>query len=100
LIGLAAIAPAVFGIGTMMKGDEKMYYEQNTTTIGGFYPGFWRTCRDVSAMPLVHLAQGIRQYLHNRRDYRTLLEAPDYLLDDMGLTRDQVIAMTKPLFFR
>jgi len=32
----------------------------------------------------------VSRYLRNRRDMKTLAELPDYLLDDMGLTRAEI----------
>jgi uncharacterized protein YjiS (DUF1127 family) len=43
--------------------------------------------------------RGIGDYRRCQRDYRRLLELPDRQLDDMGLTRGEIIeAMRKPLF--
>jgi uncharacterized protein YjiS (DUF1127 family) len=44
------------------------------------------------------IVRGIFEHHRRQRDYRRLLEMPDYLLEDIGLTRAQVIAaMQRPL---
>ncbi len=41
----------------------------------------------------------IKETLRRRRDYERLLELPDYLLDDVGLTREQIAEeMRRPFF--
>jgi uncharacterized protein YjiS (DUF1127 family) len=39
---------------------------------------------------LMHALPGLSEHLRRQRDYRRLLDLPDYLLDDIGLTRGQV----------
>lgn len=45
------------------------------------------------------IAQSVRQHLRNRRDYRYLQELPDYMLDDIGLTRGDVRSAARRLPF-
>ena len=43
------------------------------------------------------IARSVRQHLRNRRDYRHLQELPDYILDDIGLTRGDVRSAARRL---
>ncbi|MEQ9490062.1 MAG: DUF1127 domain-containing protein [Alphaproteobacteria bacterium] len=45
------------------------------------------------------LIRSIRTYLQNRRDYRHVLDLPDYLLKDIGVTRAEVKAAIRPSLF-
>ncbi len=38
------------------------------------------------------LARSIGEHLRRQREYRDLLELPDHLLEDIGVTRTQVVA--------
>ncbi len=46
-----------------------------------------------------HIARLVRQHLRNRRDYRYLQELPDYMLDDIGLTRGDIRSAARRLPF-
>jgi uncharacterized protein YjiS (DUF1127 family) len=52
----------------------------------------------VAAFPL-RIARSLWEFHRRRRDYRTLLTMPDYLLEDVGVTREQVIAEMKARLF-
>jgi|GEM_PF-5656474 len=41
------------------------------------------------------LVRALREHFRRQRDFRRLLKLPDYLLDDAGLTRAQVIEEMK-----
>jgi uncharacterized protein YjiS (DUF1127 family) len=45
------------------------------------------------------IARLVRQHLRNRRDYRYLQDLPDYMLDDIGLTRGDVRRTARRLPF-
>ncbi|WP_417408934.1 DUF1127 domain-containing protein [Hoeflea sp.] len=45
------------------------------------------------------IARSVCQHLRNRRDYRHLQELPDYMLDDIGLTRADVRSAARRLPF-
>jgi uncharacterized protein YjiS (DUF1127 family) len=45
------------------------------------------------------IARSVRQHLRYRRDYRYLQELPDYMLDDIGLTRGDVPSAARRLPF-
>ncbi len=45
------------------------------------------------------IARSVRQHFRNRRDYRYLQELPDYMLDDIGLTRGDVRSAARRLPF-
>jgi uncharacterized protein YjiS (DUF1127 family) len=45
------------------------------------------------------IARSVRQHLRNRRDYRHLQELPDYMLDDIGLTRGDIRSAARRLPF-
>ncbi len=45
------------------------------------------------------IARLVRQHLRNRRDYRHLQELPDYMLDDIGLTRGDIRSAARRLPF-
>jgi uncharacterized protein YjiS (DUF1127 family) len=62
-----------------------MYYEQSDTIIGR--PGYG------VAPALLRFVQSIWQSFCHQRAYRRLEELPDYLLDDVGLTRADVAAV-------
>ena len=49
----------------------------------------------VTRLPLAVLP-AIRAYFNNRHVYRQLLDMPDYLLDDVGLTRRQINDSIRP----
>ncbi len=49
--------------------------------------------------PIQRIARSVRQHLRNRRDYRYLKELPDYMLDDIGLTRGDVRSAARHLRF-
>ena len=40
---------------------------------------------------LLHAVPGLADHLRRRRDYERLRDMPDYLLDDIGLSRDHAI---------
>lgn len=44
---------------------------------------------------LMHAVPGLWEHLRRRRDYRRLEDLPGYLLDDIGLTREQIIRATR-----
>nr|WP_256373001.1 DUF1127 domain-containing protein [Pseudoruegeria sp. HB172150] len=43
--------------------------------------------------------RNIFEYFRFRREYRRLLDLPDYLLEDLGLDRGQVIVAMKRSYF-
>ncbi len=45
------------------------------------------------------IARSVRKHIRNRRDYRHLQELPDYMLDDIGLTRGDVQRAARRLPF-
>jgi uncharacterized protein YjiS (DUF1127 family) len=45
------------------------------------------------------IARSVRQHLRSRRDYRYLQELPDYMLDDIGLTRGDIRSAARHLPF-
>jgi len=45
---------------------------------------------------LLSAIPGLREHLLRQSDRRRLLEMPEYLLDDIGVTRHQVIEKAKP----
>lgn len=59
-------------------------YPKNTTAAG------W---------PFLEVVRGVSDYRRRQRDYRKLREMPDSLLDDIGITRDQIGGVRKPWFF-
>lgn len=48
---------------------------------------------------LLHAIPGLSEHLRRQRDFRRLRELPDYLLDDIGLTRRQVFGPKRPRRF-
>lgn len=76
-----------------------MSYGPNTTVAGSLDTGFWGRLGSACLTLPARVVQRIRTHMRNRRDYRDLLEMPDYLLDDVGLTRDQILSETKRTFF-
>lgn len=59
-------------------------YPKNTTAAG------W---------PFQEIARGVSDYRRRQRDYRKLRDMPDSLLDDIGITRDQIGRVRKRSFF-
>lgn len=60
-------------------------HKQNSSFPGAIFP--------------LGLVRGIMEYLRHQREYKRLLEMPDFMLDDIGLTRTQIIeAMRRRLF--
>ena len=51
----------------------------------------------VPSLPGLFLA--LRDYWRRQEDYRTLMELPDYLLEDIGLDRGRVAAALKQRLF-
>ena len=51
-----------------------------------------RPRRALSAGLALKVADAARSRFRRQRDYRRLLELPDYLLDDVGLTRAEISA--------
>lgn len=77
-----------------------MYYRLKPAIGGSIDAGFWeRLGSSFLALPS-RVIEKIRVHVRNRRDYQSLLEMPDYLLDDVGLTRDEIRAERKQSFFR
>jgi uncharacterized protein YjiS (DUF1127 family) len=58
-----------------------------------------RDAADRGAIAPPSLARGIGDYRRHQSDYRHLLELPDYLLRDVGLTRTQVAAAARRRLF-
>jgi uncharacterized protein YjiS (DUF1127 family) len=54
--------------------------------------GFEWHSRDLDTTRLWRLVDRIRGYLSDQRDYRHLVQLPEYLLTDIGLTREDVTA--------
>ena len=52
-----------------------------------------------AVVTIERIARSVRQHLRNRRDYRHLLELPDYMLDDIGLTRADIRSVARRLPF-
>lgn len=76
-----------------------MNYEHVVRVLGGPAPGLRTRDRHLSEPLAARLTRAVRTYLRHRRDYRRLLEKPDYLLRDIGLTREQVIEKLRPFPF-
>ena len=53
----------------------------------------------LGALCLLGLTRGIRDYRRRQCDYEHLLELPDHLLEDAGLTRTQVAAAMRRRLF-
>ena len=49
---------------------------------------------------LLHALPDLRQNFRRQREYKRLRDMPDYLLEDIGLTREQVIRVTRLHPFR
>ncbi|UOM34096.1 DUF1127 domain-containing protein [Acuticoccus sp. I52.16.1] len=49
------------------------------------------------AQPFWRLADRLATYLTRRREYGRLLDMPDYLLTDVGLTRAQIAEIKRDL---
>ena len=48
---------------------------------------------------LLHAIPGLRDHLRRQRDDARLREMPDYLLNDIGLTRAQIVRAKQPPLF-
>jgi uncharacterized protein YjiS (DUF1127 family) len=48
---------------------------------------------------LLHAIPGLGDHIRRQRDHRRLLDMPAYLLDDIGLTREQLIQAKGPYRF-
>jgi uncharacterized protein YjiS (DUF1127 family) len=74
-----------------------MYYELYLNPFRAFEPGSRAKTGNAAVSLLTHLARAAGAWFRHRRDYRYLLEQPDHLLADIGVTRAQVVAaMRKP----
>lgn len=49
---------------------------------------------------LLHAIPGLSRHLERQHDQKRLLDMPDYLLDDLGVTRAQVIRSARWRLFR
>ena len=58
-------------------------------------PGRKLDAGSLGALCLLGLTRGIGDYRRRQRDYEHLLELPDHLLADVGLTRPQVVAASR-----
>lgn len=73
-----------------------MHRTNAATPFGGFAGAARRTA---GASQDEGVLGWIKTYLRQQRDYQRLLEMPDYLLKDIGLTRDEVIAAKRRSLF-
>lgn len=48
--------------------------------------------------PAKRLFRALRNHFRNKRQYRELEQLPDYLLEDVGLTRADISAASRRLF--
>ena len=69
-----------------------MYCTDTAETTSGLSRAPARSSLASSESFLGGLLRRIAEYLRQQRDYQRLLEMPDHLLRDIGLTRDEVIA--------
>lgn len=72
-----------------------MFSNQTVIANGGLKPRHGRKTHTSGADFLSALVRGMRHHYRCQRDYRYLQELPDYLLDDIGLTRSEVKATTR-----
>lgn len=69
-----------------------MSYSQNPTANEVFPTGNGRESGKLFATIPLRFFRTIREYFRCQQDYQNLLAQPDYLLKDIGLTREQIIA--------
>ena len=62
------------------------------TAIAGIHPHRGPISRFLVTFSPLGLVRGILDYRRRQREYRHLMGMPDYLLRDVGLTRQQIIA--------
>ncbi|RAH97787.1 hypothetical protein DLJ53_28525 [Acuticoccus sediminis] len=74
-----------------------MYPKKAAATIGVLDPERHKTIAQSFGSVVWRTARRIGKYFSNHRQYDELLEMPDYLLADVGLSRAQVIEVKRDL---
>jgi uncharacterized protein YjiS (DUF1127 family) len=76
-----------------------MSFSQVATAHGGLGLGRERNSGYLGALHPASLVRSLQEHRRHQRECRHLLELPDYLLDDIGLTRREITeAMRRRLF--
>ena len=76
-----------------------MYMSHVATANNGINPRRLQKARKIVATIVESLAYRTSDYFRKQRDYRYLLEQPDDLLEDIGLTRSQIVASRRQRIF-